>query len=401
MRMLYLFLGGNEKQTSVSLKIKGQIDAFQEAGIECYGVFISHKNKSVRKIDDHITLIPSPHPKSTLFKQVRLDRQLKRTALAYLTIHADQFDWVYYRYRNTTFSFCKTVKRFGTKLIVEHNANELGELNMYRSSLRLHPKLSSILSYVECMTRYLQEKHLPKYCLPKIRLGLANTPEMVNYQVKRAPGYNCHFLSNGLDFNQIPKKNYSTLSSGLNLLIMRGSYGSGYYDGYDRLLSGLAKSSLRSEVRIFFVGANFDLERTWVTELGLQEFVEFTGELRGEALAKVIDQCHLSIGPLALFRKGMTEGSILRVNDSFARGIPVVLAYKDVEVARDERFKEFVLQLDANEDALDIEELMSFAQSNDLKGQNGIDHLRNIALENLSYKIRTEKILELLNSLEP
>jgi len=171
------------------------------------------------------------------------------------------------------------------------------------------------------------------------------------------------------------------------MVLMRGAKGLVPYDGTDRLLKGLANYNGGINVKLYLVGSSFPDEKKMVDELNLKNKVFFTGKLVGDELTNMLNTCHLSIGTLAIHRKNQKEGSVLRVNESLARGIPVIVAYEDMELNSDEGFKPFYYKLPADDSVIDIQDLCDFADRTYSLKDNHLE-IRALAKKNIDYNLK-------------
>jgi hypothetical protein len=93
--------------------------------------------------------------------------------------------------------------------------------------------------------------------------------------------------------------------------------------------------------------------------MGLAEMVCIHGVLYGSDLDKVLADCHLAIGSLALHRNGLREACMLKVREYTARGLPFVIAYDDPDLPAG---LPWVLKIPADESPVEIDALVNFAE---------------------------------------
>jgi len=155
-------------------------------------------------------------------------------------------------------------------------------------------------------------------------------------------------LRNGIDLNK-----FKELPGLPNNYVNCAFIGiTGIWQGIDKLLY-FAKTypelhfDIVGEIPAYFQTSGFDNIR----------FHGFLDEIR---IRQVYMNSRISFGPLALHRKKMNEASALKVMESLAYGIPVVLGYKETELS-DYNF-DFILQIANNEDNIKdyAEEIFNF-----------------------------------------
>lgn len=396
MKMLYVYIGGGKGHSSVQAKIVSKIDYFNRNGMATKGAFFSLSEKEHSELNQHISIIPIPRTDKRFFKAIFDQRSSLQTAVDYIKKVETDYDVIYIRYPGASKWLYAGMKSFGHKVVFEHNTKELDEVIMRAQDNQFGLRPSKLLSWLQD-NRYRiwsEKKYAPK-CIALAQLGLANTNEIVSYQKNRVGGkYNCVLLTNGVDLEKIPKrKPVSFDGKNLKMFLMRGAQGLVPYDGTDRLLKGMANYKGDTNLKLYFIGNSFLDEEAMVKDLKLEDQVEFTGKMIGDDLTNLINECHLSYGTLALHRKNQSEGSVLRVNESLARGIPVVVAYEDMELNADDGFKPFYLKLEANDEVIDMQEIVDFA-----KRVYGItdnhDQIRDLAKKNIDYNIKINQSID-------
>lgn len=381
------------RPTSVRNKAMQMIKAFNEMGWETKGLFVSHNTKEVTELDEFCTTYPSPRVGGKLFVNERQHRRNTKVCHTLLREHASDADLIYFRYPRAGSQLLPLVKEFGRKIVFEHNTMELGQMRMH---IRLNPfalKPTRFLDWFRFRVLiYERERYWGPRVFKHVKLGLVNTHESKAYQQRRCASYQVELQTNGINVSRFPaKKPLSFDGSKLNLLLMRGSRGHGYYDGVDRLLQGMKAYAGSTLLHLYLVGNEFEREQSMAQDLGLSDSVTLTGPLYGDDLTAIIDQCHLSIGTLALHRKDMSQASVLRVNESITRGLPVVIGYHDMEVCEHEEYAPFYHRIPADDALVDVNELVQFAEKV-CQSETQITELRSLAKKNLDYSVKLAQL---------
>ncbi len=396
MKMLYVYVGGGMKHTSVQSKIVTKIRFFNENGMDTHGVFFSLQVDKEHDVNDRIKLIPVKKPTGKYFQGIAKQKNSILTAMNYIERHINEYDVIYMRYPTSSYWLYKGIKKIGHKVVFEHNTKDLDEAIMRAKSNPFGWSPTSILTWLQD-NKYII--WVEKFWAPKVlkytKFGLANTHEIVQYKKDMAIGdYKCELITNGVDLTKIamrPPVQYD--GKNLSLFLMRGAQGVVPYDGTDRLLKGMSNYTGDVNVTLYFIGAQFPEEERMVRELGLQDNVNFTGKLIGDDLTNAIESFHLSIGTMAIHRKSQREGSVLRVNESLCRGIPVVVAYEDMELNSDEGFKPYYLKLAPDDSVINIEDICQFASSV-YSIPNNNEKIRALAEKHIDYNIKISKSIE-------
>jgi hypothetical protein len=396
-KLLYVFLGGSMAETSISKKIEITIRAMNNHGFETQGVFVHNKNDNSSHPDNGITYLKSELTESKRFRKDGQKESDWMAFVSYVTPMIETMDYIYLRYPLSHPCMIPFLKRYGNKVVIEHNTNELGELKMLEP---LHPfglSFSQMVDWFSFQRLIQRETSVAPKILSMIRLGLANTPETVRYQKNRTKDYPCKLLTNGIDFSKKSSRKYdSAIDKTLTAVVMRGSAQMGIYDGLDRLILGLKNYDGDIRIRVVLIGKSFKEDLELATLHGVSDAFHHLGELHGEELEFELKKCHLGIGTLALHRKGMSEASVLRVNHYLSIGLPVMVGYRDVELMNEPKLASFFHQIEANDDPLDVNSMLNFAQAL-YENQSVHKEIFTLAKKSLSFENRMEQLKSYLN----
>ena len=186
-------------------------------------------------------------------------------------------------------------------------------------------------------------------------------------------------ISNGVDFESIPLHQFVKPADGSIHLI--GVAEVHIWHGYDRLIRGLGeyyqkKATGQPNVYFHVVGGvhEHDMEvgttwypafRTMINEYGIADKVVFHGQLFGEQLDTIFNQCQFAIGSLARHRSGITVIKTLKNREYATRGMPFVYS----ECDSDFDGKPYVLKVPADESPIDIQQILAFIDNHHLEAQ--------------------------------
>ena len=178
-------------------------------------------------------------------------------------------------------------------------------------------------------------------------------------------------ISNGVDFDSIPVHQFRPIDDAIHLIGVAEVH---LWHGYDRLIRGLGEyySHTRNPRQVYFhiVGGVHPYERfranayhpgfqTIIDQYSLQDKIVFHGQLFGEELDNVFNQCCFAIGSLARHRSGITLIKTLKNREYATRGIPFVYS----EIDTDFEDKPYVLKVPADESPIDVQRLLDFIDS--------------------------------------
>ena len=175
-------------------------------------------------------------------------------------------------------------------------------------------------------------------------------------------------ISNGVDMDSIPLHNYLAPVDGSIHLI--GVAEVHYWHGFDRLIAGLGDyyKTTQNPRQIFFhiVGGVADSEMynsihapgfsELMDKYNIRDNVVFHGQLFGEELNKVFDQCCFAIGSLARHRSGITVIKTLKNREYATRGIPFIYS----EIDNDFDHQPYVIKAIPDESPIDMRQILNF-----------------------------------------
>lgn len=210
-------------------------------------------------------------------------------------------------------------------------------------------------------------------------------------------------ISNGVDLDSIPLHNYQAPTDGSIHLI--GVAEVHIWHAFDRLVAGIGEYYRTTEKprEVFFhiVGGVHPNERYKANRFhpGLQAIIDkyfiqdniiFHGQLFGEQLDRVFNQCSFAIGSLGRHRSGITVIKTLKNREYASRGIPFIYSEQDSDFDS----LPYILKAPADESPIDIKQIIDFVDNHQFKPED----IRK-TVEHLSWKNQMKKVIEDTNSL--
>lgn len=209
-------------------------------------------------------------------------------------------------------------------------------------------------------------------------------------------------ISNGVDFDSISLHHFQAVDDAIHLIGVAEVH---YWHGYDRMMVGLGEYYRRGGTRkVFFhvVGGVADSEMhnsvhargfaEIIKKYGIERYVVFHGQLFGEELDRVFNQCQFAVGSLGRHRSGITVIKTLKNREYATRGVPFIYSEQDGDFDR----QPYVLKAPADESPIDVQQILDF-----------IDHFQmqpgeiRSSVEDLSWKIQMQKVVEVSFSIAP
>ncbi len=171
------------------------------------------------------------------------------------------------------------------------------------------------------------------------------------------------------------------------------------WQGYDRLIKGVADYKGNIPVKIHMVGNEGDGSlKTWMELAKNQKLsnIKFYGAMYGSELDEIMNTCDVGIGTLGMYRLNFNSVSILKAREYTARGIPFVYATDDPALNPE---LSFVLKISNDESNVDINSVVNFAMKFKTATNIPLD-MRKYAEEKMSWEFQFNKIFNTVNSLE-
>ena len=224
---------------------------------------------------------------------------------------------------------------------------------------------------------------------------MAVTQDILHYELERSGADRCKAIaiSNGIDPEGIRLRRIPSDSHSLRLLFVASP---AEWHGLDRLLQGLALYRGSWPVELVLVGQYPDKIRDLIRSLKIEHCVTVTGKLLGADLAALFDRCHIAIGSLGLHRLDMIQGSTLKVCEYLMRGIPFIVAHREMDLSDAEPIRNLYLELPATDDPVDFNRVVEFARGA-LADSEHVTKLRSFAEQHVAME---RKAMELKMFLE-
>jgi len=207
-------------------------------------------------------------------------------------------------------------------------------------------------------------------------------------------------ISNGVDFDSIPLHEPLTTNHELHLIGVAEVH---YWHGFDRLIAGLGeyykdvrnKKEEGREIYFHIVGGVGPSEmydsmhapgfHELMEKYQIRDKVIFHGQLFGDALTDVFDQCQFAVGSLARHRSGITNIKTLKNREYATRGIPFVYSEQDTDFD----YQPYVLKAPADESPIKIHQILDFMNHFTMKPSE----IRR-TIEHLTWKIQMQKVID-------
>lgn len=202
-------------------------------------------------------------------------------------------------------------------------------------------------------------------------------------------GYNANrirVISNGTRVKKITDfRNKWGRNQALRLVFLAGT--SSDWNGMDRLEHSLVSYRGKTDLIVDVFGISAKSLR------GENFEMNYKGRLSSQEISAKISDYQVGISTLALYKKKMEEACTLKVRTYLALGLPVLLAYNDTDLKDD---LNFVFRVKNDESLIDFENVVKWYSSLVDKVEDIGSVTNEFALNNLSYKQKSEEISSFL-----
>lgn len=198
-------------------------------------------------------------------------------------------------------------------------------------------------------------------------------------------------ITNGVDLNRLHVRQINS-DKGLRLLAI-GKWRS--WHGLDRLIKGMASAKRDGlSVHLDVIGEGDELPRLEriVSSMNIKDRVIFHRTLTGSELDSLFDQADLGVGTLGLHRKNVMFDSSLKHREYVARGLPFILAGRDVDIPA---HLGFTIQMTPDDSDLDLSSISESYEKLDLYYL--ISKMRSYAEQHLSWTSKMKTLLDELS----
>lgn len=370
MKGLFLIFHGFEEYSGISKKIRYQIAALKECGVDTSLCYFNVNESGHRQIIFDDTVIADLG-----VGRVGAIRWRCCYGSIVKAIKGNNYDFVYCRsYYNAnpfTISLFSKIRKMGVKSVMEIPTYPYdNEYITFKMKCKLavdrcfRHRLASIFDYIVTFSH-------DKYIF----------------------GQKTIQISNGVDFSAIKvKENLNDTEQSLSMIGVAEVH---YWHGFDRIIAGMAnyyKTNPTYKVYFHIVG-NLTGERekreilTPIETNHLNQYVIIHGAMYGDNLEEVFDAADFGIGSLGRHRSGIYDIKPLKNREYAARGIPFVFSENDEDFDN----QPFVLKAPANDTPIDIQSLIDFYKSVTLTPSQIRDSIKN-----LSWKHQMQTVIDTL-----
>ena len=344
-KILFLLFYGFSESNGISKKIRYQIDALRQCGLDVRTCYYEVRPDGHRcwMVDHAIVQDLGTGLKAKLCKRVDFTFILRY-------MEHEQIKAIYIRtYHNAnpfTIHLVRRLKARGVQTLLE---------------IPTYPYDQEYQSCSEKIELTVDRLFRHSFCRSIDRIiTFSNDPVIFGRPTLR--------ISNGIDFRHIALRQAPpSAEAGLHLIAVAEIH---FWHGLDRLIEGLGRYYAQQPaypVYFHIVGplSGSREEREILTPIhqyGLEQVVTLHGPQHGTQLDALFDRCHLAIGSLGRHRSGITSIKTLKNREYAARGFAFVYSEQDADFDA----QPYVLKVPADESPIDVPRLVEFYRQQSL-----------------------------------
>lgn len=381
MRILFLVYHGFSEFSGISKKIHYQVKGLRENGHDvrlCYYGFAENDHRC-RFVDDVVIKDYGAGKWAGICQRLNYD-------CIYNYCINERIEFVYARcFMNANpwlVSFFRKLKSAGIKAVTEVPTYPYdGEFSNSSFNLRMGLKIDQLF-----------RRQLAKQMVAIVTFSDA----------EQIFGQRTIRISNGVDFESIPLHTSISPNDQSSTLHFIGVAEVHIWHAYDRLIAGLGeyyKGGGQRDIVFHIVGGVHPDERykacnyhpglqAIIDKYGISNKVVFHGQLFGDALTEVFNQCQFAIGSLGRHRSGITVIKTLKNREYATRGIPFIYSEQDSDFDS----QPYIIKAPADESPIDIQKIVDFMGHFTMQPAD----IRK-TVEHLTWKIQMQKVIDQLS----
>lgn len=377
MNILFVGKRSNDNSSGIEKKMMGQIRAFERMGHKVYYTFFEDNNVWLATTDGKKEILV-PY-QDGIYGMYLANENAIRKAINHENI---QFSLFYMRKGMASGWHISTLKK-----LKEKNITIIEEIPTFPYDAELKKTKGMGLKIYLFFDKIYRNK-LKKY-----------VDYVVTYsEDKQIFGIPCICINNGIDVSDIKKRSKIEKNDKIRIATVSAMY---YWHGYERLIRGIhqyittTESEDQISIQVDMIGDGPCCEewKQLVKELKLEKYVIFHGLKQSDELDAILSEADIAVGSLGLYKKDLYKASELKIREYCARGIPFVLACKDLGLFG---LDEYVFRVENNSENIDVAKLIEFVTS--IKDYSACtEEMRQYAKKEFDWTIQMKKVLRFMD----
>lgn len=390
--LYYIAIIGSSQSLGIIKKITGKIKILNELGKKTIGILLVHQEDFNLEDEENIHFLT--------YSSLDYESAFKKTT-AFLEQNITNEDQILFRYPLACKNTLKILQKFPNRIWFEHNTKETEELknNFKKLTLRDWAYMFKHLYFSDYWGNVMFLYNEKKYASQVFKLakgGICVTDEIALYESERLnKKYKTFTVGNGILVEEIPLNPEIVYDKKHLNLVMVSSTANDWH-GIDRLVKGLANYNGLCVVQLHLIGNYTANIKDLVKKYKLEKNIIFYPKTFGTNLFKLMNEMHIGIGSLGMHRIPLKQGSVLKVKEYMAMGMPFIIAHDEIDLIDKDDVKKYYLQFPADNSDINITEIIDFADRLFID-KNYPSEIRKMALKYVNMPVKMAQLINILD----
>jgi hypothetical protein len=400
--ILYIFIGNDllNHASGVRKKVVSKIENLNTTDSMCQGISFSNEISEPINVENCFTILPFQKKQMRFFNSTYQNRLFYLALNSFLDEQIDNYTHIIFRYPLASYSLFKLVKKHKYKIIFEHNTKEIEEVELqskqFRKSLSFSFKPGYFFYLLERgYFQTWQEKYYAKKIFQYADSGIAVTNEIANYEMSRCKTYHVSVITNGIEIEPCHLRNLHPFNGNeLNMFMLLGAGAS--WHGIDRMINSLENYKGDKKITLDLIGHLSELDLKLISESTVKNQIRIIASVNSIDLNDLLNQYHIGIGTLSVYKKSLNEATPLKTREYIARGFPIIIGYTDTDMVNHSEFQMYCYQVPNNNSVINMDSLFQFVESVYVDTHHP-EKIRGLAFKYMDTKVKMNALLNLLN----
>lgn len=360
-----------DESSGVYKKIRAQVDAFNRLGHTCKLLFVRDTKEAYFFNGGHMEALYMTN-----------DNHIK-----YISDYISNCDFCYARFELLRHKYYKKIINLCTKKNVKI-VTEIPTYPPYQESLARVKGNIQNRKYLRALKTFIGTAFV---ILDMYRMTLYSKLVVMIADDKKFRFADTVRIENGIDLAKNPYQEKTIDDNKIRIIAVSNF---SVWNGYDRAIVGLKQyvdKHPNTNIELIMVGGLKEgqslIKQT--EELGLSDYVNFTGALSGSALDEAYSNADIALGALGNHRRKVFANSSLKAKEYASRGMLMVLS--DAEGIENE-IRECSLTVRSDESPIDYYLIIKWFNSMPNKKEKR-RYIRKYAEEHYSWDVQLEKVI--------
>lgn len=382
MKIAYVYYLIRKDQIGVETKIQMQARAARAADLQDFDILVLNLTRDFQ--DGNLRYVKL-RPRS--FLRGYYDLVFRKYWLIDNSTELKDYDVVLLRYPLADRTGHDFVRRY--HVVSEHHTKEPLEL-----SARLRASGSPFEKMTSIVLLMLERKYAASI-LHDCKGIVGVSDEVRDYQVARARGSLPSItIANGTEVENISHTGFKRFDGDKLDIVFLASF-LRPWGGLQRLIKSFNNYQGNLRWTLHIVG---DIRSSELAEFDLSN-IRFHGTRSGSQFDAIMRDMNLAVSSLALYRKEISELSLLKTIEYTARGIPFILANNDPNLSDVSQERRFFLEIPNDDSMLNIDTILDFSRTVSMHQNEIMSDMRDYALKTMDLRVKLKQYDDFIRGL--